>query len=430
MPPYSPLTQLHVSRRQELSTKIEQLKGTRAAVRRMKAEFKELGQSNLPLPLELMGMIFDFHVHIHNQLPEKLLLVCRSWHVLALSQPTLWTNLDPRRQFRLLVVKPWAGTFLQSRIARSNPVPLKVDFIGLSLDMPPEVVRKVAAIPTFLSRIQDLVIRRADDLHYLVGEQPVLKILSIKGSDPLEQLVTSPEQFNLAEKKITTLRLDTLPNLPTLPDSLLQRLQTLEVAPTYGGLIPHDYWAIIQKATTLHALHITLTYESPPILSHPTVQYLSIVSWDIGQVQSLEELRLPRLQDLTLRTSCLKTLTRLKFVETPVLSLRLICMVHRSYRDLDPSIDSSWVGGVVCLLRSTSRLKKIEISAPSGLVSGVLETFEKDRSLCPGLNVFIINGPTGTGTVTGDDERNIGAKFDQLRDKVATFMDERQLLEY
>ena len=74
---------------------IRKLQGTRAIVRHMKAEFEELGQRrNLPLPPELIGMIFDFYVHLYRQLPEKLLLVCRTWHVLALSQPTLWTNLD------------------------------------------------------------------------------------------------------------------------------------------------------------------------------------------------------------------------------------------------------------------------------------------------------------------------------------------------
>ena len=81
-----------------------------------------------PLPPELMGMIFNFYDHLYEQLPERLLHVCRASHVLALSQPTLWTNLDPLDQFGHRIVRPWAGTYLQSRIARSNPAPLKVDF--------------------------------------------------------------------------------------------------------------------------------------------------------------------------------------------------------------------------------------------------------------------------------------------------------------
>lgn len=428
MPPYSQPTQLQLSRRQELTAKIKRLDGTREAVRRMKAELEVLEQrSTLPLPPELMGMIFDFYVHFHKQLPEELLLVCRSWHVLALSQPTLWTNLDPRGQFQLPIVQPWAGTFLQSRIDRSKPVPLKVDFTSLSLDMPPEVVRKVAAIPTLRYRIQELVISRADDLHYLIGDQPMLRSLTIKGSDPLEQLIARAEEFNLPEKNLTTLRLDTLPKLPTLPDSLLQRLQTLEVALTHEHQVHHKYWAIIQRSTTIHTLHITLSCGSPPSLSHPTVQHLSIFSWNIGEIQALEELRLPRLQDLTIHALNPKPLMHLKFVETPVLSLRLIlCQSRWSYGNIDPAVGSPWIDGVVCLLRSTPRLKKFEISAPSGLVSGVLEILEKDGNMCSELKVFIINGPTGTGTVKGDDKRNIEAKFDQLRDKVATLMDQRQ----
>jgi len=67
----------------------------------MEAELEELGQRrNIPLPPELMGIIFDFYVHQCGHLPERLLLVCHAWHVLALSRPTLWTNLDPLDQFR------------------------------------------------------------------------------------------------------------------------------------------------------------------------------------------------------------------------------------------------------------------------------------------------------------------------------------------
>jgi hypothetical protein len=89
----------------------------------MKAELQELAQGrSLLLPPELMGVVFGYYVHLYGQLPETLLLVCRTWHVLALCQPTLWTNLDPLTQFGLNTLRPWAGTFIQSRIARSNPV--------------------------------------------------------------------------------------------------------------------------------------------------------------------------------------------------------------------------------------------------------------------------------------------------------------------
>ena len=50
----------------------------------------------------------------------------------------------------------------------------------------------------------------------------------------------------------------------------------------------------------------------------------------------------------------------------------------------------------------------MEISAAPGLVSGVLETFEMDGSLCPGLNVLIVNRPTmGTEEMNEEYERKI-----------------------
>src|SRR6267154_6722594 len=101
MPAYS-TRPLDPSRCEELSTKIKLFQGTRSARRRLEAELEEPEQRrNLPLPPELMGMIFDFYVHLYGQIPERLLLVCHAWHVLALLQPALWANLDPLGPFGL-----------------------------------------------------------------------------------------------------------------------------------------------------------------------------------------------------------------------------------------------------------------------------------------------------------------------------------------
>jgi hypothetical protein len=403
MPPY--LLQLQPSRRQELSAKIEQLH------RCMKAELEELRKRiNLPLPPELMGMIFDFYVHLYNQLPEKLLLVCRAWHVLALSQPTLWTNLNLLDQFDLTIVEPWAGTFLQCRIARSNPAPLKVDFTRPAWDMPLGVVEKVASIPTLLPRIQELVIGRKEDLHYLVGDQPLLQSLSVRDHPhALEQVIENPTVFKLAGKKLTTLCLRCPPKLLAWPNSLLQRLQTLELTLTDF----QECWTIIEKSTTLRTLHLRITPSNvnPLVLYHPSVECLSIVYHylRIDQIFSLEGVRLPCLRDLTIDTLDSLLLMKLKLVEAPVVSLRLICRPRWSH---------SWVDEIVCFLRSIPHLKKMEISAPSFIVSGVLEAFEKDSRLGSELTAFIV-GPTETGTETGTvegpDQRDLEARFDQLR---------------
>jgi len=430
MPPYSLPTPWELSQRQDLSSKIEQFQGTRAAVRRMKAELERLMQrGTLPLPPELMGIIFDFYVHLHGQLPEKLLLVCRTWHILALSQPTLWTNLDPLDQFGHRIVRPWAGTFLQSRIARSNPVPLKVDFTRLSLDITPTVVKKVVSIPTFRPRIQELVISRAIDNNYLVGSQPLLRSLTIQSwcPRPHQQIFASPTKYMLAEKKITTLRLHTQPKPSGWPDSFLQQLHTLEVRLTSHPINLLEYWTVIQKSTGLRALHIIMSSGCAPALSHPSVQHLSIVYpeyWDINQIYCLEEVRMPRLQELIIDTSAPKPLTQLRLIGAPVLSLRLICTPRRVYGNTGQAVDISWVDAVVQFLRSTSRLKRMEISAPSGLVSDLVGAFEKDMNLCAELDSFVVD--ESTGIWMEGDGKGIAAEFEQLRGKVAAFMEERQ----
>ena len=432
MPPYSSTPSVELFHRQELISKIKLLRGTRTTVRRMKAELEELLQRrNLPLPPELMGMIFDFYVHVYEQLPEKLLLVCRAWYVLALSQPTLWTNLDPLDQFGHRIVRPWAGTFLQSRIARSNPAPLKVDFSKATLDMTSEVVQNIASIPTFRPRIQELVISRTIDTSYLVGPQPLLKSLTISGNypNPLEPISSNPTKFNLDKKGITSLHLDSPRKLPAWPDYFFQRLQTLAVRLNGDPALLHEYWISIQRACNLRTLHITPGHGSAPSLSHPSVQHLSVVYpkfWDINQVHSLEEVRMPRLQTIVIETLCPKPLTRLKLIGVPVLSLQLTCRSRGSYGNTGAASDISWVDGIVHLLRSISRLKTMEISAPSSVVSGLSEAFENDRSLCTELDSFVIKEGTEIG-MEGDDKKDTIAKFDQLRGKVATLMKERQL---
>ena len=296
--------------------------------------------------------------------------------------------------------------------------------------MTSKVVKKVASIPTFRPRIQELVISRAIDMMYLVGTQPLLKNLTISGNypNPLEEIIANPTKYKLDEKRLTTLHLHSPPKLPVWPDSLLQRLQTLDVKLNGDPVLLHEYWTIIQKSCTLRALHITPSCGSAQALSHPSVQHLSIVYpelWNINQIYSLEEVRMPRLQDIVIETSGPNPLMQLKLIESPVSSLRMICRPHWMYQNTDPAPKISWVDGIVHILRSTSRLKTMEISASFTLVSDLLEAFENDSSLCTELDSFVFNEATEIGTV-GDDKGNLAANLDQLRDKVAALMEKRQ----
>ena len=96
-----------------------------------------------------MGVILGYYVHLYGQLPETLLLVCRTSYVLALCQalyqPTLWTNLDPLNQFGLGTTRSWAGTL--------SPVPLNVDIS--SIDMTSKGTMRIAGTRTPRSRVRN-----------------------------------------------------------------------------------------------------------------------------------------------------------------------------------------------------------------------------------------------------------------------------------
>ena len=427
MPVYSLIpTPSQLSRREELSTNIKLYQGTRAARRRMQAELEELGQRrNLPLPPELMGIIFDFYVHVYDQLPERLLLVCRAWHVLALSQRALWTNLDPLGPFGLPIIRPWAGTFLQSRIARSNPAPLKVNFSNCSRNILFKDTKKIANISTFRSRIQDLTITSIKDLVYAFGDPPVLKDLGYSGFFQRDKLIANPPKCKLFEKMVTTLRLrcEASLALPIWPESLLRRLQTLEL------VLPNDLearrggLAIMKKSTALLTLHIIMTFDGACSLSHASCQNLTI-TYSSYQC-SLEEIRMPRLQALTIVTYTFKGLSRLTLVDTSISSLQLTWMFPGSYEDLDQAARVGWVDDAIRLLRSAPRLERFSISAPFGFVAGLLEAIAEDPNLCVELNTFIIDGPAGISLVAKGE--NVEAKFDMLRRDAAAFINQRRL---
>ena len=434
MPVYSSiLTPSQLSRREELSTNIRLYQGTRAARCRMQAELEELGQRrNLPLPPELMGLIFNFYVHVYDQLPERLLLVCRAWHVLALSQRALWTNLDPLSQFGLTVVRPWAGTFLQSRIARSNPAPLKIGSLMCSWNIISQDMEKIANIETFRSRIQDLTITNRHDLVYLINDQQLLKRLCeypVLGEYlTLEEPIANAVKCKLSEKTITTLRFKCQESLelPIWPESLLRRIQTLEVPLRNSLRALHAFLAIVQKSTALLTLHIVTTRDSISSLSHASCRNLTVTYY--YRHCSLGEVRMPCLQELTIVAWASIGLLQLTLVDTSISSLRLECNFATLYENLDPAIRVSWINDAILLLRSAPRLKRFSISAPSGLVAGLSEAFADDPSLCIELDTFIIDGPTEIELdVRGRILKKVDAKFEQLRSDVAASVDQRRL---
>jgi len=184
-------------RRKEVEKMIKNLQGRRGAITRLKAELHHLtARESLPIPYELLVLIFQYSVHSHGQLPERLLLVCRTFYVVTINCRALWTDLDPVGQSTVHHLPRWAGTFIQStvhhlprwagtfiqsRVARSNPIPLAIDFTNFpTLEMTDEFAKKVAGIPTLLQRCRSVVISRASELQFFQGFQPFLESLNLE----------------------------------------------------------------------------------------------------------------------------------------------------------------------------------------------------------------------------------------------------------
>ena len=120
------------------------------------------------------------------------------------------------------IIRPWAGTFIQSRVARSNPAPLKVDFSSCSRNIQFKDMKRIAAIRTFRARIQALVVACTHDFLCLKGDQPLLKHLTFGEFLAFGGGNANLVKYKLFDMPITTLRLRGPTRSLIWPESLLR----------------------------------------------------------------------------------------------------------------------------------------------------------------------------------------------------------------
>jgi len=134
---------------------------------------------------------------------------------------------------------------------------------------------------------------------------------------------------------------------------------------------------------------------------------------------------MPHLQELNIDTRTYNPLMRL--VDTSISVLRLTC--DSLYEDENQAISAPWVESAIRLLRSAPRLERFEIFGSFDLVATLAEALAEDLDLCTELHSFIINGSTETESEDeGDAQMDVeAAKFEQLRNNVAAFIDQRRL---
>jgi len=374
---------------------IENLQGRRGEKTKLEAELRLLtARRSLPIPRELLEIIFQYFVHSYGQLPEKLLLVCRTFYLVAINCRALWTNLDPSFSSGLInTLLPWAGTFIQSRVARSNPIPLDIDFTNVRmLDLKGEFAKKVAGIPTLLQRCRSVAICRSGELHFFQGFQPLLESLSLEIRDtspctPWESVGECP--------KLSSLKLGTSKGRENWPEHLFRQLTQLEInMPLHKGHSPPPpyYHSILPVAVRLRSLTITVDYGVPQPVIHQSLQTLVLVyrfPWGVESANTLGEIVCPELRRLEIQTRFRGLLSPIQLRHTQKLSeVCLDCIQGITIkRDEDAVLlfKERWSDCIVELLRSIGTIKHLELKSMIQVVSGVVEKLEADPTLCPDL---------------------------------------------
>lgn len=369
---------------------IENLQGRRGEIKRLKAELHLLeSRRSLPVPQELLEHIFKYSVHLYGQLPERLLLVCRTFYVVAINCRALWTGLNPVRQCALHYLPLWAGTFIQSRVARSNPVPLDIDFSDIrSLEMTEDLAKKISDIPTLLQRCRSVVISTSSGLHFFQGFQPLLESLTLEHLY-MEKYHPSPKPWESVGEcpNLRSLKLRTSESRQRWPDHLFQQLTHLEIMmPLQKGNNPSYHHVILPITMRLRSLTVGITFGIPQPVIHQSLRTLVLVyriPWVVEITNNLGEIVCPELRQLEIRGPFSELLSSIHIRHTQKLSdLRLVEGRGTAY---DEEGRRKWVDSIVELLRSIGTVKHLEFEIDIEVVSGLVEKLEADPTLCPDL---------------------------------------------
>ena len=373
------------------------MRGRRGEIKRLKAELHLLeARRSLPVPHELLELIFKCSVHLYDLLPERLLLVCRTFYVVAINCRALWTSLNLGDKCTSNHLPLWAGTFIQSRVARSNPAPLDIDFSDIcGLRMPDDFAKKVSDIPTLLQRCRSVVISTPSELHFFQGFQPLLESLTLEHLYRGEYYPSRKPWENVGEcPNLRSLKLGTSVGSQRWPVQLFQQLTNLEIMmPLLKGSNSSYHHVILPVATRLRSLTLMVAFGTPQPVIHQSLRTLVLVylvPWVEDITNTLGEIVCPELRLLEIRGSFSELLSSLHIRHTQKLSdLRLVTKVSHVCKEEE----EKWLGSIVELLRSIGTIKHLDLDLDTKIVSGLVEKLEVDPTLCPDL-VSLHTGPS------------------------------------
>lgn len=364
------------------------------------------------LPSDILYEIFGHFVHTYRQMPEKLLLVCRDWHLHALL-PRLWAEIPPLISSTGLPLS-CAGTYIQTRVARSEPLPLDLDFSWLA-DSSNRIaaLRQISEIPGLLPRCRSVVIDCSAAWVLVQGFQPLLQKITMGARwDRLDWRRNS----TLIPHHVPALRhLNILYALPKNWNTIVMaQLEVLSITVGYHACDLEEACEFILLAPNIHTIqlrvHIGFSFGIWPAHTLPipvTCQYLT----HLVLIYREEPLNRPCHPFKHLE------LPNLTHLEVDVLRPRLLAgmftSIHnnlhtfsiRSWTERNPENLSTDASVLIAYLRGVPQLARLEMCTTPYTTYDVVLTLEEDLTFLPRLQEFLYEYPS---VIDGDSDSEDG----------------------
>jgi hypothetical protein len=369
------------------------------------------------LPSDILYEIFGHFVHSYRQMPEKLLLVCRDWHTHALL-PRLWVEIPP-------LVSPsgqplsCAGTYIQARVARSDPLPLDLDFTWLAESSNRiAALRQISEIPGLLPRCRSVVIDCTATWVLVQGFQPLLQKVTMGALwDRLDWRLNSA----LIPRQVPALRhLNIIYGIPKNWDrSVMAQLEMLSITVGYHAceLSESCEWMLLAPNIRTLQLRIYVGFAFGIWPAHAplipvTCQHLTRLVLIFREeyldrpCYPFKHLELPNLMHLEVD------------VLRPRLLAGMFTAVHnnlhtfsiRSYTERNPenlSMDSS---ALITYLRGVPQLARLEMCTTPYTGYDVVLALEKDLTFLPRLQDFLFEYPSAINEDSDSEDGQEGTR--------------------
>lgn len=353
------------------------------------------------LPSDILYEIFGHFVHGYRQMPEKLLLVCRNWHLHA-TLPSLWVEIPPLVSSSGLPLS-CAGTYIQTRVARSDPLPLDLDFTWLS-DSSNRItaLKQISEIPGLLPRCRSVVIGSSAAWVLVQGFQPLLQKITMGARwDRLDWRLNS----TVTPYHTPALRHLNIVYAPpkNWNRAVMAQLEMLSITVGWHACDLEEAREFVLLAPNIRTLQLRVHTESsfgmwsvhalpgPIICQHLTRLILIYPEEPLGRpCHPFRHIELPNLTHLevdVLRPRLLAGMfsaTETK-IQTFIIHSRTECNLENL------SMDSSVL---FAYLRSVPKLTRLEMRTTPYTAYDVVQTLETDFTFLPRLQEYLFEYPS------------------------------------